>query len=82
VKLGPALDALGAPETGEDEPALPGTPGFRIADIWSRLTATEKAALQPHLLGATSAEWLADLLTRHRLPISATTIRTYRRTLK
>jgi len=45
------------------------------------MTVDERDAFYPHLVGDTSAEWLADLLTRHGTPVSASTIRSYRRSL-
>ena len=42
---------------------------------------TARNAFLPHLLGTTSAEYLADWLRRHGTPVSASSIRTYRRGL-
>jgi hypothetical protein len=67
--------------TNDEALSLPGMPGSALASIWSHLTAQERAALRPHLLGSTSAEWLSRTLTAFGFPISATTIRTYRRSV-
>jgi hypothetical protein len=61
--------------------ALPGNPPQVIARVWADLSALERDAFYPHLIGHTSAEWLADTLTGSGYKISATSIRTYRRSL-
>jgi hypothetical protein len=61
---------------------LPGTPGPRLRDAWDAMTEATRAAFRLHLLGDTSAEYLADWLGRHGTPVSASTIRTYRRSLR
>lgn len=61
---------------------LPGTPGPTLIDIYSGLTLEERDALVPHLIGTTSADWLASILRIHGHDVSATTIRTYRRSLR
>jgi hypothetical protein len=63
-------------------PELPGTPGPTLIDIWSALTLEERDALVPHLTGQTSADWLSSILRIHGHDVSATTIRTYRRSLR
>jgi hypothetical protein len=45
------------------------------------MSLDERNAFYAHLVGDTSAEWLADLLTKHGTPVSASTIRSYRRSL-
>jgi hypothetical protein len=60
---------------------LPGKPGDKLTAAWAAMSLPERDAFYPHLLGDTSAEWLADLLTRHGEPVSASTIRSYRRSL-
>ncbi len=60
---------------------LPGRPGTRLTTAWAALTQERRAALLPHLLGDTSADYLASWLTRAGHPVSASTIRTYRRGL-
>lgn len=65
-----------------DPLTLPGTPGPTLARVWGDLTAQERTLLRAHLLSGTSAEWLADTLCGFGYTISATTIRTYRRSLK
>lgn len=65
-----------------DDLLLPGAPPPLLAAVWEALTAEERAALLPHLLGPTSAEWLAGTLNGCGFSISATTIRTYRRSLR
>jgi hypothetical protein len=61
---------------------LPGSPGPRLTAIWEALTEEERAALAQHLLQGTPAEVLAELLHAFGHPISASTIRTYRRALR
>lgn len=63
-------------------PALPGTPGPVLAGVWEALSPAEQAALRDHLLGSTSADWLSLTVQAHGHRLSATTIRTYRRSLK
>ncbi|MCX2949965.1 hypothetical protein [Lentzea sp. NEAU-D7] len=58
---------------------LPGTPGPTLAALWDGLTSDQRAALRPHLLGTTSADWLTTVLREHGLTVSASTIRNYRR---
>lgn len=65
-----------------DELTLPGTPGPAVAGVWGSLVAEEREALLPHLLGGTSAEWLSLTLRDLGIPLSATSIRTYRRSLR
>lgn len=67
--------------TNDEELTLPGIPGPAIASIWGHLTASERRALKPHLLGSTSAEWLSRTLSAFGHAVSATTIRTYRRSV-
>jgi hypothetical protein len=61
---------------------LPGSPGPTLQGVWGALTDAERKALAPHLLGDTSADWLADVLKQHDHTISASSIRTYRRALR
>lgn len=61
---------------------LPGNPGRRLRAAYDAMTEMIRAAFRPHLLGDTSADYLADWLTRHGTPVSASTIRTYRRTVR
>ncbi|MCD2462484.1 hypothetical protein MBT42_02810 [Streptomyces sp. MBT42] len=61
---------------------LPGDPGPTLTDIYAAMTEGEQAALAPHLLGETSADWLSTTLRRFGHDVSATTIRTYRRALR
>lgn len=61
---------------------LPGTPGPALSALWGELSGLERDALLPHLLGGTSAEWLSQILREAGRDISATTIRTYRRSLR
>ena len=68
--------------TNDESLTLPGAPGHRIRGLWGALTAQERHALKPHLIGTTSAEWLADILTSQGHPIGATTIKVYRRSLR
>ena len=61
---------------------LPGRPGKRLHTAVDAMTETTRAAFLHHLLGDTSAEYLADWLARSGTPVSASTIRTYRRSLR
>jgi hypothetical protein len=70
------------PSTDDEGPTLPGTPGARIQSLWTRLTASERRALLPHLIKTTPADWLAQVLTDQGHPIGATTIKVYRRSLR
>lgn len=61
---------------------LPGSPGPSLEGIWGALNEDERAAFGPHLLGTTSADWLSAVLRKHGHDVSASTIRTYRRSLR
>lgn len=65
-----------------EDDTLPGTPGKAISSVWEALSASERAALLPHLLGGSPADWLARTLTEHGHQIGATTIKDYRRALR
>lgn len=58
---------------------LPGYPGPALKAVWGALEAPQRVALLGHLLSDTSAEWLATTLTEEGHPVSASTIRAYRR---
>lgn len=68
-------------ESDERAFALPGTPPPVLARIWDGLTKEARELVLDHLTSETSAEWLAHVLSDER-PVSATTIRTYRRALR
>jgi hypothetical protein len=61
---------------------LPGKPGRRLGGVWNGMDEPTRAAFRAHLLADTSAEYLADWLRRSGTPVSASTIRTYRRALR
>jgi hypothetical protein len=61
---------------------LPGNHGPRLRTAVDAMSESTRRAFLAHLIGATSAEYLADWLTRAGTPISASTLRTYRRTLR
>lgn len=65
-----------------NEPVLPGSPGKALSSVWGQLSHPERAALLPHLVGATGADWVANELTRAGHPIGATSIKNYRRALR
>ena len=67
------------PTTGA---GLPGTPGPKLGAAWAAMDTAKRAAFRPHLLGTTSAEYLSGWLARAGTPVSASTIRTYRRSLR
>ncbi|MFI5840515.1 hypothetical protein ACIA8K_12485 [Catenuloplanes sp. NPDC051500] len=60
---------------------LPGQPGAKLRAAFEQMDRDERSAFLDHLLADTPAEWLSDLLTRHGTPVSASTIRSYRRSL-
>lgn len=62
--------------------ALPVEPAGRLAEILACITPESNDALVGHLLGGTSAEWLATILTSEGYSISASSIRGYRRAVK
>lgn len=68
--------------SGTEELALPGTPGPALRALWESLDPETKAIARDHLLGGTSAEWLSLCFTEHGHRIGATTIKTYRRSLR
>ena len=61
---------------------LPVKPTGRLAEILKAVNPNARKALEKHLLGGTSAEWLATILTGEGYPISASSIRAYRRAVK
>lgn len=65
-----------------DPSLLPGTPPPVLQAVWDALSRQERAALREHLLGGTSADWLATVLTGSGWRVGATTIKTYRRALR
>lgn len=61
---------------------LPGNPGGRLRAAYDAMSTDTREAFRRHLVGDTSAEYLADWLARYGTPASASTIRTYRRSLR
>ncbi|AFU62021.1 hypothetical protein SEA_BROPLEASE_43 [Streptomyces phage BroPlease] len=62
---------------------LPGRPGPRLEAIHAALADEEKAALVQALVeSATPAEVISAILAQNGHPVSASTIRTYRRSLR
>lgn len=51
----------------------------RLAEVWDEIPGSAREPLKEHLLGGTSAEWIAQTLTSEGHPIGASTIRTWRR---
>lgn len=66
---------------------LPGPVPPRLQRAWEKRDEVQREALEILLLGKTngewdrSAEWMAAVLTRAGNPISASTVRSYRRAL-
>lgn len=54
----------------------------KIETILRQLPQEGRDALQEHIDGETSAEWLARTITDHGYPVSATTIKAYRASRK
>jgi hypothetical protein len=67
---------------GATDLSLPGSPPRALTAFYGGLSPVSQSALRAHLLGGTSAEWLAKALTEEGYRISASTIRTYRRSLQ
>lgn len=61
---------------------LPGSAGPALDKIWTDLGERERDLFFDHLFGGTSADWLATTLRKWGHDVSATTIRTYRRSLR
>lgn len=61
---------------------LPGEPGPKLKEAWEALPWPWRPAVREHLLGGTSAEFLSAWFERFGHPVSASTIRTYRRSLR
>lgn len=65
---------------------LPVKPTGKLADTLEALAEVKVPglvnAVEEHLKGGTSAEWLAECLTDCGYPIGATTIKSYRRRLR
>ncbi|MFE7480046.1 hypothetical protein [Streptomyces sp. NPDC057552] len=61
--------------------ALPGNPGPTLQRIYDELEPAERESVVLRLLDGSSAERLALVLRKHGHHVSASTIRTYRRSL-
>lgn len=64
------------------ERTLPGTPGPSLEAVCAALSPEAREAFEAHLLGGTSADWLATTMRDAGHKLSASTIRTYRRSLR
>lgn len=62
--------------------SLPGKVPSALNRAQLSATEEERTALAERLLGTVSADLLAQALTRAGFPVSATTIRNYRRSLR
>ncbi|MFI9205318.1 hypothetical protein [Streptomyces sp. NPDC053048] len=60
---------------------LPGNPGPTLQRIYDELEPDERESVMIRLLDGSSAERLALVLRKHGHSVSASTIRTYRRSL-
>lgn len=61
---------------------LPGTASPKLTAAIDTMDDPTRDAFRTHLLADTSAEYLARWLARNGTPVSASTIRTYRRSLR
>ncbi|WP_371671201.1 hypothetical protein OG985_28430 [Streptomyces sp. NBC_00289] len=61
---------------------LPGSPGPTLKRIYEELEPDARETVVLRLLDGSSAERLALVLRRHGHTVSASTIRTYRRSLR
>lgn len=57
---------------------LPIEPEGRLAEVLGELNSKRREAFVGHLLGGTSADWLARTMKQGGVPIGATTIKRYR----
>ena len=64
------------------ESTLPVNPTGRLAEVLAAVNPNARKALEKHLLGGTSANWLAAVLTSEGYPIGCTTIKMYRHAVK
>ncbi|MCY0947174.1 hypothetical protein [Streptomyces antarcticus] len=62
--------------------ALPGDPGPTLTRLYEELEPDVRETVLVRLLDGSSAERLALVLRRHGHAVSASTIRTYRRSLR
>ncbi|MBT2544532.1 hypothetical protein J7E99_28490 [Streptomyces sp. ISL-44] len=62
--------------------ALPGDPGPTLTRLYEELEPDVRETVLVRLLDGSSAERLALVLRRHGHTVSASTIRTYRRSLR
>ncbi|MGP3686269.1 hypothetical protein ACTVZO_16440 [Streptomyces sp. IBSNAI002] len=62
--------------------ALPGNPGPTLTRLYEELEPDVRETVLVRLLDSSSAERLALVLRRHGHAVSASTIRTYRRSLR
>ncbi|WP_405057030.1 hypothetical protein OG474_30375 [Kribbella sp. NBC_01505] len=62
--------------------SLPGTPGPKLQHAWDNLADPARQPFHEHLFGGTSADWLSRWLQLAGTPVSASSIRTYRRSLQ
>ncbi|MCZ4086228.1 MULTISPECIES: hypothetical protein [Streptomyces] len=62
--------------------ALPGAPGPTLTRLYEELEPDVRETVLVRLLDGSSAERLALVLRRHGHTVSASTIRTYRRSLR
>ena len=61
---------------------LPVKPTGRLAEVLAAVNPNARKALEAHLLGGTSADWLSTVLTSEGYPIGASTVKSYRRAVK
>lgn len=61
---------------------LPGSPGPKLQQAYDGMPANCRDPFRNHLLNGTSADWLSYWLGLAGTPVSASSIRTYRRALE
>lgn len=61
---------------------LPGDPPPSVQKALSSYTDEYRTLILAHLRGGTSCNWLSDWLHRSGTPVSATTLKKYRRSLQ
>lgn len=60
-------------------PALPADAPPKLREAYSSLSSARRRAFYDHLIGGTSADYLAGWLKRAGSPVGATTIKSFRR---